>query len=233
MRTWWHAVVESEHALQNPTSEEKIRLLGERLGLGPGSHVLDMASGRGGPAIVLAREFGCRLTCVERAPEFVADARQLVAEAGLEDRIEIVEADGATFELGKYDAALCIGATFVYGGLVPTIERLRPAAPMLAVGEPYWRIWPLPPEPELHGSSLRTDEGEWLPLAETVERRSRPGCASSRSSLPPRTIGTVTSRSTGRRSTAGSRRIRIIRRWRSFAPAAPPTVSATCAGSGP
>ena len=175
MRTWWHAVVESEHALQNPTSEEKIRLLGERLGLGPGSHVLDMASGRGGPAIVLAREFGCRLTCVERAPEFVAAARWLVADAGLEDRIELVEADGATFELGRYDAALCIGATFVYGGLVPTIERLRPAAPLLAVGEPYWRTWPLPPEPELHGSSLRTDEGEWLSLAETVERAESAG----------------------------------------------------------
>ena len=51
-------------------------------------------------------------------------------QAGLEDRIELVEADGATFELGRYDAALCIGATFVYGGLVPTLERLRPAAPL-------------------------------------------------------------------------------------------------------
>jgi SAM-dependent methyltransferase len=174
MRTWWHAVVESEHALQNPTSEEKIRLLGERLGLGPGSHVLDMASGRGGPAIVLAREFGCRLTCVERAPEFVADARTLVEQAGLEDRIELVEADGATFELGHYDAALCIGATFVYGGLVPTLERLRSAAPLLAVGEPYWRSWPLPPEPE-SDADTRTDEEDWLPLAETVERAESAG----------------------------------------------------------
>jgi hypothetical protein len=174
MRTWWHAVVESEHALQNPTSEEKIRLLGERLGLGPGSHVLDMASGRGGPAIVLAREFGCRLTCVERAPEFVADARTLVEQAGLEDRIELVEADGATFELGHYDAALCIGATFVYGGLVPTLERLRSAAPLLAVGEPYWRSWPLPPEPE-SDAATRTDDEDWLPLAETVERAESAG----------------------------------------------------------
>src|SRR5581483_4582806 len=78
MRTWWHAVVESEHELQNPTSPDKILLLGKRLGLGPESHVLDIASGRGGPAILLAREFGCRLTCVERAPEFAVDARKLV-----------------------------------------------------------------------------------------------------------------------------------------------------------
>jgi len=172
--TWWHAVVESEHKIQNPTSAEKIRLLGERLGLGPQSHVLDVASGRSGPAIVLAQEFGCRVTCVERAPEFLAAARDRVGEAELEDRIELVEADAATFEVGSYDAALCLGATFVYGGLVSTLERLRAAAPLLGVGEPYWRSWPLPPEPE-STAAKRTDEEDWLPLAETVERAESTG----------------------------------------------------------
>jgi hypothetical protein len=174
MRTWWHAVVESEHELMNPTSADKIRLLGGRLGLGPDSHVVDIASGQSGPALLLAREFGCRVTCVERAPEFLASARKRIAEAELEDRIELVEADAARFELGRYDAALCLGATFVYGGLVPTLERLRPAAPLLGVGEPYWRRWPLPPEPESDGGQ-RTDEAEWLPLAETVERAESTG----------------------------------------------------------
>jgi hypothetical protein len=169
MKTWWHAVVEARHELMNPTSAEKIRLLGKRLGLGPDSHVVDIASGMCGPAMILAGTFGCRLTCVERAPEFVAAARERVAEAGLSDRIEIVESDAETFELGRYDAALCIGASFAYGGLVPTLERLRPAAPLLAVGEPFWRVWPLPPDP-FAGEQERTDESEWLPLLETVER---------------------------------------------------------------
>ena len=174
MTTWWHAVVEAEHAIQNPTSEQKIRLLGERLGLGPDSHVLDLASGRSGPALVLAREFGCRVTCVERAPEFLAAARERIGAAELEDRIELVEADAATFELGRYDAALCLGATFVYGGLVPTLERLRGAAPLLGVGEPYWRSWPLQPEPE-SDAGRRTAEEEWLPLPETIERAESTG----------------------------------------------------------
>jgi hypothetical protein len=165
--TWWHAVVEAEHELQNPTSTDKIRLLGERLGLEPGSHVVDLASGIGGPAVILAETFGCRLTCVERAPEFVASARTRVAAAGLDDRIEIVEADAATYELGRYDAALCLGATFVFGGLVPTVERLRAAAPLFAVGEPYWREWPLPPAAD---GPPRTDEEDWLPLPQSVER---------------------------------------------------------------
>jgi SAM-dependent methyltransferase len=169
MMTWWHAVVEARHTLMNPTSAEKIRLLGERLGLGTESHVLDIASGSGGPALILAETFGCRLTCVERAPEFNAIARERISDAGLGDHIEIVETDAATYELGRYDAALCIGATFVYGGLVPTLERLRGASPLLAVGEPYWRVWPLPPDP-FAGRHERTDESEWLPLLETVER---------------------------------------------------------------
>lgn len=162
--TWWYAVVEAEHEIQNPTSADKIRLLGERLGLGPGSHVVDIASGKGGPTLLLARELGWRLTCVERAPEFVAVARERVAAAGLEELIEVVEADAGDFELGRYDAALCLGATFAYGGLVPTLERLSAAAPLVAVGEPYWRTWPPPPE------SRRPSNGEeWLPLHETVE----------------------------------------------------------------
>lgn len=163
--TWWYAVAEAEHEIQNPTSEEKIRLLGKRLGLGPDSHVLDIASGKGGPAMLLAETFGCRLTCVERAPEFVAAARERTAAAGLEDRIEVVEADAASYELARYDAALCLGASFVYGGLVPTLERLRTAAPLVAVGEPYWRDRPQPDAAD----PKRVGEEDWLPLAETID----------------------------------------------------------------
>jgi Methyltransferase domain len=162
--SWWYAVVEAEHEIQNPTSEEKILLLGKRLGLGPDSHALDIASGKGGPAVLLAEAFGCRLTCVERAPEFVAAARERIAAAGLQERIEIVEADAATYELGRYDAALCLGASFVYGGLVPTLERLQTAAPLVAVGEPYWRD-----TPPATDDPKRVAEEEWLPLAETIE----------------------------------------------------------------
>ena len=172
--TWWYAVVEARHELQNPTSPAKIRELGERLDLGPDSHVLDIASGKGGPALLLAETFGCRLTCVERAPEFVAAARERTVAAGLDDRIEIVEADAATYEPGRYDAALCLGASFAYGGLVPTVERLRDAAPLLAVGEPYWRRWPLPAVAEAGGEE-RVAEEDFLPLPETVERAESAG----------------------------------------------------------
>ena len=163
---WYFAVVERHHQLQNPTSVEKIRLLGEWLGLGPQTHVLDVASGKGGPAIVLAGEFGCRITCVERSPEFAAAARDRVRDAGLDDRIELVQADASAFPLQPehYDAALCLGASFVWDGLIGTLAALTPAVRAngsIAVGEPYWRT----------GPAAELDVGgDHVTIAETVER---------------------------------------------------------------
>lgn len=163
---WFYAVAERDHELQNPTSAEKIRALGERLRLGPETDVLDIAAGKCGPAVLLAREFGCRITAVERAPEFAAVARERIAAAGLGDRIELVEADAREFELGRgrFDVALCLGASFVWGDLAGTLAALVPAVRdggAVAVGEPFWRRWPLPDG---------LDDAGYVPLAETVRR---------------------------------------------------------------
>ena len=64
----YYVVAEAQHELQNPTSREKLVLLGERLGLGPESRVLDIASGRGGPARLLAERFGCCLLYTSPSP---------------------------------------------------------------------------------------------------------------------------------------------------------------------
>jgi SAM-dependent methyltransferase len=163
---WFYAVAEREHDLQNPTSVGKIRLLGERLRLTSSSRVLDVASGRGGPALVLARDFGCRLTCVERSTAFAEAAVSRARDAGLEDLIDVVHADAsdAAFEPAAYDAALCLGASFVWDGLAGTLEALRPAVRPgghVVVGEPFWRAWPLPDAVDAEGYGT---------LAETVAR---------------------------------------------------------------
>jgi SAM-dependent methyltransferase len=163
---WYYAVAERDHEIQNPTSADKIRLLGERLRLGPHAHVLDVACGKAGPAVVLAREFGCRITGVERASEFASVARERVRSAGLAGRIAIVERDATEFELEpeRYDVAMCLGASFVWGDLDGTLRALLPtvrSGGYVVVGEPYWRRWPLPDGIE--------DEG-YVPLRETVGR---------------------------------------------------------------
>ena len=145
----YYIVAEASHEIQNPTSKEKLILLGERLELGPGARVLDVASGRGGPALVLAREFGCSIRGIEIAPEFHAAAVERVRKANLEEKVSFELADAAdlVLEPGSYDAALCLGASFVFGSLAATVETLESAVRpggYVAVGEPFWRWLPLP-----------------------------------------------------------------------------------------
>jgi cyclopropane fatty-acyl-phospholipid synthase-like methyltransferase len=145
-------IAESGHELQNPTSKEKVLLLGEPLGLRPGSRVLDIASGRGGPALVLAQAFGCTIEGIEIRPEFHAAAVERVAETGLEALVDFRLADASRETLPEsYDAALCLGASFVWGGLAGTLDALEPVVRPgghVVVGEPYWRRLPLPDEYE-------------------------------------------------------------------------------------
>ena len=149
----YYVVAEATHEIQNPTSREKLLLLGRRLGLGSGSRVLDIASGRGGPAILLAEAFGCSVRGIEIAPEFHAVAVARAAEAGVAELVsfELGDGAGAALEPESYDAALCLGASFVFGDLADTVDALAPAVRPgghVAVGEPYWRRLPLPDDYE-------------------------------------------------------------------------------------
>jgi SAM-dependent methyltransferase len=161
---WYYAVAERDHHIQNPISEAKIRLLGEYLRLTATDRVLDVACGRGGPAVILAKHFGCRIVGVERAHEFASVARERVGDlAGL---VEVVERDAQDFPLEAegFDAALCLGATFVWDGLDGTLEAMTPAVRPgghVVVGEPYWNQWPLPED---------VDDLGYVDLRGTMER---------------------------------------------------------------
>ncbi len=162
----YFVVAERDHQIQNPISEEKLLLLGARLRLGPGSRVLDIASGRGGPALILAKTFRCRVDGIEIAPEFHAVAVERVEADDLSDLVSFRLGDASREALprAEYDAALCLGASFVYGSLADTVEALAPAVKPgghVVVGEPFWRRLPLPDDYE--------DRDEpWTTLADTV-----------------------------------------------------------------
>ncbi len=128
---WIHAINESAASefaqdILNPMHPDKFRTLGVRIRLQPGQRILDIGAGRCGPALILAREFGCHVTAVEPYDEFLNAARDRVAAAGLSERFDFVQSTGADFPIDpdRYDAALCIGATWAYGGLDGTLKAL-------------------------------------------------------------------------------------------------------------
>ena len=91
-------------------------------------------------------------------------AVERIAEAGLADRVTFELGDGAaaTLEPESYDAALCLGASFVYGSLADTVDALAPAVRPgghVVVGEPYWRRLPLPDDYEDRDEPWTTLEG--------------------------------------------------------------------------
>jgi SAM-dependent methyltransferase len=170
--TWPWEVVERDHDIQNPTSAEKIRLLGEYVCLDETSRVLDVACGKAGPALVLASAFGCRIVGVEQRSGFADEARTRVAAAGLDSHIEVITGDAAAFpfEDEAWGAALCLGASFVWGHIGDAAAVLAPAVKpggFVAIGEPFWKEWPLP----------GVDTEGYVGLEETVERFEASGLA--------------------------------------------------------
>jgi SAM-dependent methyltransferase len=170
---WYYAVAERDHQIQNPTSTDKIQLLGRYLRLGPDAEVLDLACGKAGPAALLASTFGCRVLGIERSHEFVEAARVHVEEIGVGDMVEIVEADAHAFPLEpeSWDAILVLGASFVWDDLAGTIAALMPGVRPgghVVVGEPFWRQWPLP---------RGIDDQGFVSLQETSQRFQEAGLA--------------------------------------------------------
>ena len=74
--------------------------------------VLDIGSGLGGPALLLAGEMGARVTGIDLEGPLVARAQTYAAEAGLDDRIEFrqVEAGPLPFENASFDVVYSSGA---------------------------------------------------------------------------------------------------------------------------
>ena len=92
------------------TVDEYERLL-PLLQLGAGTHVLEVASGSGGPAIYVARTHGCRVTGIDANESGIATATQLAAAAGLDPRVQFRHADATgplPFAADTFDALVCI-----------------------------------------------------------------------------------------------------------------------------
>ena len=87
------------------------RFLVSRVEAGPEERVLDVATGTAAVAIELVRRHGCSVVGLDQSPEMLAEGRTRVQDAGLEDRIALVEghAEQLPFDDASFDAL-----TFTY-----------------------------------------------------------------------------------------------------------------------
>jgi demethylmenaquinone methyltransferase / 2-methoxy-6-polyprenyl-1,4-benzoquinol methylase len=87
------------------------RFLVSRVEAGADDRVLDVATGTAAVAIELVRRHGCAVVGLDQSPEMLAEGRARVKQAGLADRIELVEgrAEQLPFDDAAFDAL-----TFTY-----------------------------------------------------------------------------------------------------------------------
>jgi sarcosine/dimethylglycine N-methyltransferase len=69
--------------------------------LKPGTRVLDVGGGLGGPARTLAGQFGCRVTLVDLTESYVGTGAALTARLGLADRVTHRVGDALAVDVGE------------------------------------------------------------------------------------------------------------------------------------
>lgn len=133
------------------------RFLVSRVDSGPEDEVLDVATGTAAVAIELVRQRGCRVVGLDQSTEMLASARARVEQAGLAERIQLVEgsADELPFPDRSFDAL-----TFTY--LVRYVED--PAATLAELA----RV--VRPGGVVAGLEFGLPRGAWRPLWELYIR---------------------------------------------------------------
>ena len=110
-------------------------------GLRPGTRVLDVGGGLGGPARTLAAEFGCHVTVVDPTESYVRAGEALTARLGLADKVRHRVGDAlappvgaATFDvLWTQNSGMNIADK---EGLYRGFARVLPPGARLAIQEP-------------------------------------------------------------------------------------------------
>lgn len=143
MDIWkYYGITHTNHLICNPTDESKLNELVELLRLPASARVVDIACGKGELLCRLAARYRALGIGVDISPYEIATARARVKARALDDLIEIVEGNGAEFQLAEEsrDATFCVGASWIWSGHRGTLEALsrwtKPGG-LVCVGEPF------------------------------------------------------------------------------------------------
>jgi len=112
-----------------PTPYEVVREMLKLAEVNEDDIVFDLGCGDGRILIMAAREFGARAVGIELRKDLVEQCIKNVREAGLEDRILVIEGDFFDFDLSEATVVTLYLLTTVNEKLRPKLEReLKPGA---------------------------------------------------------------------------------------------------------
>lgn len=163
-------ITESAHRIHNPIAPEKLATLGAALRLESGARVLDLGSGSGEMLCTWARDHGIIGIGIDMSQLFTAQAKLRAEELGVADRVTFIHGDAIGYVTDeKVSVAACIGATWIGGGVVGTIDLLARSlrtGGIILIGEPYWRQ--LPPTEDVAKGCLANAIADFLTLPELL-----------------------------------------------------------------
>jgi arsenite methyltransferase len=113
----------------HPGGDALTRRLTHLAGVRRGWRMLDVASGPGRTARLLAAEFGVQVTGVDGSPESVAAARAQAEAAGIDDRVRFVDGNAETLPVpsGAFDGVVCECALCLFSGKRRAVAEMRRA----------------------------------------------------------------------------------------------------------
>jgi cyclopropane-fatty-acyl-phospholipid synthase len=148
--TYSAGIFDSPEATLEQAQYAKLDRICRKLDLGPDDHVLEVGTGWGSFALHAAGEYGCRVTTTTLSPAQYAVAERRVREAGLADRVTLLQTDYRDLT-GTYDKLVAIemieavGADHLAPFFARCAERLTPEGRMgiqvITTGEPYYAAY--------------------------------------------------------------------------------------------
>jgi SAM-dependent methyltransferase len=160
-------ITHRDHVLCNPTSivniDEVIRLLD----LPPRARILEIACGKGEFLLRTIERYGGAAghgmggVAIDLSPFCARDVRDQLSRRAPAAAVDVLEMDGADYRPapGTFDLAVCMGASWTYGGHAGTLRAMRAAVRpggQVLVGEPFWVREPDPGY--LQAAGFRRDE---------------------------------------------------------------------------
>jgi len=115
-----------------PTPEPVVEDMLSLADIQPGQILYDLGSGDGRILLAAAQKYGATAVGYEIDPQLVRLSRQRIAEAGLEDRIEVREGNLFDADLSRADVVTLYLSPTMNRKLIPLFETMKPGARIIS-----------------------------------------------------------------------------------------------------